>query len=253
MPAPPTTPVAATRASPTASSIAPPGADLRSIFEQQRIARHLQRHGVIPLAMLVVLGQLFERAHAVRIARPRPVRSDHGQRGVLAARGAFRSPAMSHSVRNSSRRAAPSPPRGGTGAALPRGAPPAAASAPGRSSPRRAAASASSGERKANGTMAVRQASERMSMALWWKMGTSRKACLGAQIFEVASRESFRPADRPAAPRPESGFPGPPAGSFPGAASTSGARRTAGPGAPCGRTDGRARAMRKRVSSSGWS
>ena len=25
--------------------------------------------------------------------------------------------------------------------------------------------------------MAVRQASERMSMALWWKIGTSRMAC----------------------------------------------------------------------------
>ncbi len=28
-------------------------------------------------------------------------------------------------------------------------------------------------------------------MALWWKIGTSRKACLRAQVFEVVIRDHF--------------------------------------------------------------
>ena len=56
-----------------------------------------------------------------------------------------------------------------------------------RSAPWRSGAS--SGRRKANGTIAVRQASERMSIALWWKIGTTLKACRRAQEIEVAVRD----------------------------------------------------------------
>ena len=41
----------------------------RCVFQNQRLAGRLQRHGVIALAVLVVLGQFFERANAVRVAR----------------------------------------------------------------------------------------------------------------------------------------------------------------------------------------
>ena len=114
----------------------------------------------------------------------------------------------------------------------------AAASAPARSGPRRGARR----RPRARGTRTARWRSGRPAReyrcALWWKMGTSRKACLAAQEFEVAVGDHLAGQIALRAPRPGCGSPDPPGGSFPGAASRGGARRRADRDAPCGRRDG---------------
>ena len=137
----------------------------RGIFDRKRAACHLERHRVISLAVFVVLGHFFERAHAVGIARRGQFRK-RGQRRRNPSQ-ALPSPRFPTGCGTAARPAAPGPPRGGTGAAPRRAGLRAAATAPGRSGRRRGGTPSPPGARNANGTIAVRHASERMSMALW--------------------------------------------------------------------------------------